>query len=1344
MPPCLSIPLFFYNDKQNDFFDASYSLDITTKYGFKNSLIHYEKDELEKYEDTILFKHKRNSKRYLHLDTNNLYDLKNVYQKHLYEVIQTDKHRRLFFDIDMRKENIFLSYNDIINITNYFKDFLINYYKLPNEFELKYRIHISNIQSKFNYSLDEKIFNSIHIFFNVYTHTHIEAKEIVSKFCKKNYKNTKYIDLSVYSSNRLFRTLYQSKENEFDKTTNTYTEARKDRLYPIGIIDNQVVNLNNITFDDFATLINNDCFLLKSTEIKKYVSSGFNITYNINETTKLTNYLTSLTPYQYEINSDWKKVLYLVVWVYYVSGKAKEDILNDNNVKYFLLRSRVGEFNTNESEQKNKDYITKLINLEKLKLHTNNKFFERLDDDEIDFIYKSLHLLSIDNVVISTKTYNQKLYIHIQTEHQKALYLQNTQLLLIDYVKTKQGKNVIISSDNQMFLSLHKILKNEINEIEYLPHIQVNKITDLNDVVITPCQSTYIQAPVGSGKSWKVMSKDIKAILSIPNTKILMTTDTITLTKKQFTDISKIFEELNIPINQLLNYQDYKKQNLNNVRFIITCYDSIEKFENYNCSHFLIDEFVNVIKRTFRVSKINNDKIKLFKIFSKFLTNTILKLYDADFIFNYQNIFTKPITLYKLENFKQPIHTAIFTNEKYCEEMLIEDIKNKKNVVCIFTSKKKMFEFQRKLYELFKQIEVLLIYDKGASDKNDSETDKKNERELKNVVIRDTTTWEKYQVVCYTPTIQTGISFDNPSYFYRTYCFLCEGTTDAEQSCQMLFRVRNNIMNEMFICVLNDRIKSVVYKQILTMNDINVNSNKNFEIIQEVKYKIKNIEYITLADLNKLFAKTDEFNINVAEEYQQNKQQILVYDIFLKLKEWGVDNFIVRYKPLTETIQKQLINAEDKDEYMNKIAIDENVFCLTDYVKDVSFLDEYDDNDKLLIEKFWVLHNFNISNVLWENSVLYTDNKKLVDKIICMYQYNKNNFYFKKLGNISYYIFREAIYFMYDNCFPKYKTKTDYLKDAEKFNADKKFLCFILTHSIVFKTFELINLDFIMLEELYLNEKTIEDGKETYKKIQIDKKFKSQLELMYKEYNWIYQYIIDNTIDKKIENTFFNFYNYCFSQLGFRFQINQNQKYFSFTLQTEKALNYRISQPIVNKKTFPTQPSIDDEGEIDVDVELNYTINEFDDMCYWKNIELGVLQKVENDNIDKKSELLVEYEIYPFMNTPINYLPKINLFNVGNKKTLNKYYDLFCDANVKNEFNKLLDVKIIEIDYNDIKPIEKYNNLQIKPVDKEQKKQETKDKRETQIICECGGTYWVKDVKRHIATKKHQKHILSN
>jgi len=1344
MPPCLSVPLYYYDEKTNNYYDASYTTDITTKYGFRNSLIEYEKDELEKYEDTILLKYKRNSKRYLHLDTNKLNNLKKVYQKHLYEVIQTDKHRRVFFDIDMRKEKIFVSYNDVIDIINLFNEFLINYYKLPNDFQLQHRIHISNIQSKFNYTLDDKIFNSIHIFFNVYTHTHLEAKEIVSKFCKKKYKNTNFIDLSVYSSNRLFRTLYQSKENEINKTTNTYTETRKDRLYPIGIIDNQVVNLNNITFNDFSTIITDDCFLLKSNEIKKYVSTGYNITYNINETTKLTNYLTSISPYQYEINSDWKKMLYLVVWVYYVSGNPKEDILNDNNVKYFLLRSRVGEYDTNECEQKNKEYITKLINLEKLKLHTNIKFFERLDDDEIDFIYKALHLEPSDNIVISTKTYNQKLYIHIQTEHQKALYLQNTQLLLIDYVKTKEGKKTIISSDNQMFLSIYKILHNEIQELEYLPNIQLNKITDLNDVVITPCQSTYIQAPVGSGKSWKVMSKDIKAILSIPNTKILMITDTITLTKKQHTDIIKIFEELNIPANQLLNYQDYKKQNLNNVRFIITCYDSIEKFENYNCSHFLIDEFVNVIKRTFKVSKINNDKIKLFKILSKFLTNSILKLYDADFIFNYQNIFTKPITLYKLENFKQPIHTAIFTNEKFCEEMLIEDIKNKKNVVCIFTSKKKMFEFQRKLYEQFKQIEILLIYDKGASDKEDSIIDKKNESKLKNEVIRDTTTWEKYQVVCYTPTIQTGISFDNVSYFYRTYCFLCEGTTDAEQSCQMLFRVRQNITNEMYICVLNDRIKSVVYKQLLTMNEIKLNTDKNFNIIQEIKYKIKNIEYITLADLNKLFSKTDEFNINVAEEYQQNKQQILVYEIFLKLKNWGIENIIVKYKPLTETIKKQAIVAEDKDEYMNKIAIDENVFCLTNYVKDVSFLDEFDDNDKLEIEKFWVLHNFNISNVLWENSVLYTENKKLVDKIICMYQYKKNNHYFKKLGNISYYIFREAIYFLYDNCFTEYKTKTDYLKNADKFNTDKKFLCFILSHSVVFKTFELVNLDFKMLDELYLNEKTIEDGKDTYKKIQIDKKFKSQLELMYKEYNWIYQYIIDNTLDKKIENSFFNFYNYCFSQLGFRFQINQNHKYFSFSLQTEKALNYRLSQPIVNKKTFPTQTFIDDEGDVDIDTELNYTINEFDDVCYWKNVELYVLQQIELDNIDKQSELLVNYELYPFMNTPISYLPKINLFNVGNKKSLNKYYDLFCDMKVKEEFNKLLDVKIIEIDYDDIQAVKKYENLHIIPADKEQKKQETKEKRETQIVCECGGTYWGKDVKRHIATKKHQKHILSN
>ena len=492
-----------------------------------------------------MFKYKRNSQKGLIINHNDLIKLQNIPFPYFYEIIKINNPRKIIFDFD--KCN--LSFQEIEQLCNDFKIFLQIEYNLPINYNFVYRIHISINDPSIEYNYTYKTFTSIHIFFNVYTETHTQSKQIVSLF-KERGGLTQYLDLSIYSSTRLFRCIYNIKEQSYNKETKKLEGIKRtDKFYPFEYTDNKVKVIKNkkgtllnneITQFDFATIIKN-CFKIhvKETEVEKtQLTEKYNITYKINQTRQLTKYINKIPSIEIEKRDVWFNLAKLIIWYYYLTNKPSQDLFNDKVINLFLQKSKVGKYNNNEYYEHNKIYLLHLINNKTLARHYNNKFIDRLSKTEILFIYENLQLNPTEHIIISTKTYNSQLYLHLSYQNTEALYNPKIQLLITNYITIKDDDNkTTIYSNNQFLLSFYMIEKQKQKKINYPKQVKCNEITSLK-IIPTTNKDTYIQAPVGSGKSRDILSRDIIFTLKNPKNKIFMITDSRSLATKQYTDIT--------------------------------------------------------------------------------------------------------------------------------------------------------------------------------------------------------------------------------------------------------------------------------------------------------------------------------------------------------------------------------------------------------------------------------------------------------------------------------------------------------------------------------------------------------------------------------------------------------------------------------------------------------------------------------------------------------------------------------------------------------------------------------------------------------------------------------------
>jgi hypothetical protein len=674
-------------------------------------------------------------------------------------------------------------------------------------------------------------------------------------------------------------------------------------------------------------------------------------------------------------------------------------------VMKFLSKSRVGEYVSDEAQSNNLVRIIKLTQ-EGRSINPFDGYFHILSNAELEFIYTMLKLTPDAVLDCVIKKYNNKLCIHINGD--KILYNLNNKSLLIDFEITKKysatdtkkkNPKYIFSCITQYNYTIEELKRTCEEKIVSSSKFPMTYINNYSEVVANAYQSTYIHGAVGSRKSSLRMDLDIKDILlSVPNSRILMVSDTITMTDKTFIDMQNLVSSIRLDTSIVVHYTD--KENVMDLttRILIVCYDSLMKFNKYRPTHLVLDEFKNITKRftiingakryvdgvcTDYTNEDRNDHIKHF--FSLFRCSGSVKLYDADcddYLLNYleQNTYT-PFHIYSLINYTQTNNNIIVMSEEHAISEISELINNDKRISISIAWKKSAYKLHSYLSKdpRLANKRIVVITADGAFD-NTLGADQ-NQVQLKKDLIIDPTLWGRYDAILYTPTITTGISYNEIGTFYKHYAFIGCGS-DGTQQAQMMFRVRDVETKTIAVISIGDRLKTLVSNvrgalcdeshsdSYNKYNKSNINGNNDV-------ISLTHIDTVITSQLDYNRGYTNGYNIgssktsyfkywnNIDGLIKQDSELKLLYLVLRSCYRWGARNItfefykthIPRKYNIVEIIQDSLSYNDYK----------QDTFINASYVK-VDFSDEIvNDGSQLFndIQKSTILMRLGYSTVAY-------------------------------------------------------------------------------------------------------------------------------------------------------------------------------------------------------------------------------------------------------------------------------------------------------------------------------------------------------------------------------------------
>ena len=1036
--------------------------------------------------DTITFSYKLASRMVLQTTD---YELIRKF-RFLYEIVNNAGLLRIYMDID----KCCYSYNDILQLCNDFIGFLSSKYNYTNE--ITFRIHISILPAfaSKTFSPTDKRFESIHIIFNVLVNDIAKIKQVVVERFMKAFPQYK-IDPVVYTKNKKFRTLFQSKEKKlcgdkepsgktlyalkYDNSTNTveidneitHADFINYVMTPTTESDTTVIYTTNEHIKD-KHILTADLSLYFNVELEAKIVElkfDYNIIYSVNQIQKCITYISKLESIYFTNTRKWKCVLKLCIFILHIAGIEWNAIPFHDLITVFLTKSRVESYNTTEFYQKNIAKVKFYCDEKIICQHYHNTFFEPLKEKEIRFIYKSLNIPIDTALVITLLDTDTATFLKITNTNTNTnssyLYNQKNQMLLLDYKLTTivsptpsnpdKTKTIVLSNMQKQF-AIEEIKEEPAIEIKDTTHTIIN-VKALGEIPINCNSNSYTTAPVGSGKSVAVMSKDILCILDFvethsmnaiditkenakqlaienynktakksskiskqpqlkkpnPHYRILVITDTISLATKQFKDIQTLVKTTGYNEEIVFYYKTTKYKITADTRIVVCCYDSILKFKQFNPTHVIIDEMVNVSKRFSATQRIGEDKTNLINYFFTLCQHSILKLYDADIEFSILYILKKKynvsITIYNLIDFVQRNKNIVLSTDDLMRQEIIDLVVAGKNVSISGTS----CNFLKTLNDdlLGKNIKPQIFVSRlGASisnEKNDIQTPTLNKKIVSQLSSK-TELWENYQVFIYSPVFTTGISFNNPSYFYKHFHFISSRSCDAIQNAQMIYRVRANETFTIVVSIINNKLgtlKNVVMidttadesanyssfvkninnpTELLSYKKI-INSSSDDELL--LNPKLKSINNIVI-DIKK----SDIELINSIEKFQYDtKIKRLFYDFFKTVKKYGSPNIECRFfekfakettietneSIILQTISDMITTIETetqptKKTYTTQEKI-EDAYNNAVYLFDFQTTSIANDADKFNIELTFAFKKYNISYECWSYSKLLAD-----------------------------------------------------------------------------------------------------------------------------------------------------------------------------------------------------------------------------------------------------------------------------------------------------------------------------------------------------------------------------------
>ena len=235
---------------------------------------------------------------------------------------------------------------------------------------------------------------------------------------------------------------------------------------------------------------------------------------------------------------------------------------------------------------------------------------------------------------------------------------------------------------------------------------------------------------------------------------------------------------------------------------IICQIDSILRLEPDKYDLIIVDECESLARYTTSDHFVRNPRASMIVNALEMYLREAKNVYilDADLSERCMNYYTKSCNVkdnYSLIVNEYKVYsdwTVKYTNYPSWIATIIDDIKQDKKIVVPMASNNKAKDLQSLIKSQCPKKKLLLIH------KESDDSDKLEK------LMKINTTWIKYDVVIYTPSVCMGVSFDVIDYFDKIYAYGCHQSLGAQEFAQMLHRVRQPKNKEIVLAI--DKYKS--------------------------------------------------------------------------------------------------------------------------------------------------------------------------------------------------------------------------------------------------------------------------------------------------------------------------------------------------------------------------------------------------------------------------------------------------------------------------------------------------------------------------------------------------------
>jgi hypothetical protein len=511
-----------------------------------------------------------------------------------------------------------------------------------------------------------------------------------------------------------------------------------------------------------------------------------------------------------------------------------------------------------------------------------------------------------------------------------------------EYQNIKKSLYELIIDKEFLFNDVNTVIKNKTCDVSVLID---NFMTDTNFIPNNKkiIKNIIIKSPYGTGKT-----KLIKQIITEYDLKRVLF---VSYRKTLSSDIHGCFKELNFNI--------YTNNNFKSDRFICQI-DSLHKLIDFDIPSYdlvILDEIESILNH-FNAETLRDKEYK-FDLLKGIINNSKkCIMLDGDISNRSLAFVSNNGEYYLIQNnkVKTPKHFIFYENKEPFDKLLNDDINNSKKIVIVSMSS----EIAHSYYESLKTKYSVCIHT--------SKTDDSLFNDLNDV----NTFWSQFDIVIYSPTIESGVDF-NVEHFDKMYCILCSKSTSQRGFLQMINRIR--------------KLKS---------NDINIYLNKIpfcENVYPYTYYEIKKYFYTTV---NKYAEKKIMYDINTGKATIKIPENLYNEIIIFNLLETYNKNTMYFIKGLLQLLKNKSYTyqfIENINKKVDKSKSETNNEQNNEPIKKVKCKKNDENDNNISVLKSSIINAEDISQNAFDKLLI----KQNLSKLTSDEKMKMEKFYYKKI-----------------------------------------------------------------------------------------------------------------------------------------------------------------------------------------------------------------------------------------------------------------------------------------------------------------------------------------------------------